>query len=192
MILIETKVDGTSVYAKIREHSLIERTAIPGIEDVNVAQAARPHGAYWKLAVQGRKYAIHSNGGYAMYATLTKIGSAWGVLDSVNLQVLRVDVNDNYQGRGFGLALMQALLQKSLHHGVVPDGAASLIADESETAGLRSYYRRMGFAIDADYGATDHPQQYPMKTQVSVAITNIQVWRAARYSANQAHIVYFS
>ena len=191
MILIETKVDSANgIYAKIREHSSIaDPKSVPGFASVDFTQAMKPHGIYQKLTIQERKYAIHQDGSFAQ---LSKIGAASGTLDGENLQIHRVDVNGAYRGRGFGLALLQALLQQQIKHAVHEDGTAFLVADASETAELRKYYQRMGFEIDVDYGATDDPQQWPMKAKISVAITNIQIWRAARYSENAAHIVLFS
>ena len=186
MILIETSAVVPQIFAKIRDHS-----PIAGLNfDPRSVRSARAHGPYWKVDIPTvGKHAIYVDGSVA---ELRKIGSASGTLDGSDLRIHRVDVFEEYRQRGFGLALMQALLQAAMHRGAQAAGSVFLIADESESAGLRSYYRRMGFEDDPDHGATDDPLQYPMKARVSAAIDNIKVWHATKYSRDPVHAISLS
>jgi len=109
------------------------------------------------------------------------LGQATGLLDGDNLHVYRVDVASPQRGNGYSLALMQALLQRAIQHDAKLEGVVNLIADEGESAGLRAYYGKMGFVMDQEYGATDKPTQHPMKASIGPVISNLQIWRAARY-----------
>ena len=123
------------------------------------------------------------NGGDAEIGT----GSAQVEVDDgniTNVRILRVDVEEAFRSRGYGLALMQALLQDALAGPGQWNGLGTevnLVADESETGSpnLRDYYRRMGLAVDPD--EVEDPNMYAMKGPLGPVIGNLQVWRAARY-----------
>ncbi|MBI4853785.1 MAG: GNAT family N-acetyltransferase [Acidobacteria bacterium] len=107
-----------------------------------------------------------------------------------SLNILRVDVDEDYRNRGYGFRLMLSLCQRAFSDNI-KKGASSfvtevlpvhLVADEGESAGLRKYYEKMGFIEDEEQ-ENDRPDQYSMTGILGPVITNLQIILAAKYTS---------
>lgn len=184
MILIETKMNGADVIAKIRVHTQIEGY-VPGRPFPLDKQPT--HGHFWLAKSDDKKYAIYGNNA----ALRTSIGKAWGNVDGNDVTIYRVDVDKAFRGRGYSLALMYAALQRAVRSGAKLTGVVRLIADESESTNLREYYTKMGFISDSEHGDVDKPgQQFPMKGLVGPVAYRLWAWMGARYSGNVSQVIH--
>ncbi|WP_137939940.1 GNAT family N-acetyltransferase [Chitinivorax sp. B] len=196
MIGIETKVSGNDISAKVRVH-----TPIQGPVPANLVASKNPrsHDIYSKWKKGGKKYAVFKD---SSVTDLSCIGYGYGIVDGNDIHIYRIDIDEDFRGSGYGLALMQALLMVGIKSGATADGKVMLVADAREsdelkldkqalneksvdltirTKQLSKYYKRMSFCKNVEDSETDYVWQRPMWAQIGAVITNIQVWRSAKY-----------
>jgi GNAT superfamily N-acetyltransferase len=104
-----------------------------------------------------------------------EIGTGSAMVDDPEqeLAIFRIDVDDEYRGRGYGYAQLLAFCDRAGKEGLGGGARVTLVADEGETEGLRQYYGKVGFKVD-DVQENDRPDQFSMTGKLAFVTTSLK------------------